>query len=143
MFCILKPQLSATSSISSRFDTIRKYFTVSTPLLSRCMRGIPLAPVNSSLSAAAERGISQPFMRLSIKYLYSASLSISLPVNLQCMQTSPFFSENLSFATLPLLSHILNFIIHYSVYKVKMRRSVHLRKRKKRPPLRTVSVLLL
>jgi hypothetical protein len=59
-------------------------------------------------------------MRLSMKYLYSASLSISLPMNLQCMQTSPFFSENLSFATLPLLSDLLQYIIHYFTYKVKI-----------------------
>ena len=59
MFCTLKRQLSATSNISRRFDTIRKYFLAFTPLLSRWMRSIPLVPLNSSLCSEAEWDMSE------------------------------------------------------------------------------------
>ena len=42
----------ASSSISSRFDTILKYFLVFTLFLNRSMRGIHLVPVNASFSSA-------------------------------------------------------------------------------------------
>ena len=48
IFCILKTMLSVTSNIYSRFDTIRKYFLVFKPLLSRCMKSIPFSLVNST-----------------------------------------------------------------------------------------------
>ena len=57
IFCTLKLMLSVTSKIYSRFDTIRKYFLVFKPLLSRCKKSIPFYPVNSSLSSSAEWGM--------------------------------------------------------------------------------------
>ena len=47
-------QISASISISSRFDTILKYFLAFTPILSRYMRGIHLEPWNVSFSSAVE-----------------------------------------------------------------------------------------
>ena len=57
IFCTLKLMLSVTSKIYRRFDTIRKYFLVFKPLLSRCKKSIPFYPVNSSLSSSAEWGM--------------------------------------------------------------------------------------
>ena len=57
IFCTLKPMLSVTSNIYSRFDTIRKYFLLFKPLLSRYMKSIPFSPVNSRLSSSVEWGM--------------------------------------------------------------------------------------
>ena len=48
IFITLKPMLSVTSNIYSRFDIIRKYFLIFKPLLSRCMKSIPFSLVNST-----------------------------------------------------------------------------------------------